>query len=101
MAIVTQKQRGAALLDARQATESAFKCFRSLFPKLAVSQVTLEEVEASEDGKYWMVTLGFNQSRSSDPLLPDFLRVPMRKLKVFKVNATTGRVLSMKIPKDE
>lgn len=55
----------------------------------------------SKDGQFWLVTLGFNAPRTANKTLPDFLQVPIRKLKVFKVDAATGQVLSMKIPKDE
>jgi hypothetical protein len=91
-------------VDARQATKSAFDYFYTLFsntvPFLA-SDPSLEEIETSKDGRYWLVTLGYNAPRPKDPRLPEFLQVPMRKLKVFKVDAATGRVLSMKIPQDE
>jgi hypothetical protein len=93
-------------VDARQAAGSAFEYFNALFSRtsgLLDSEpfVDLEEIELSKDGRYWLVTLGFNARRPKDTRLPDFLRVPLRKLKVFKVDAVTGRVLSMKIPEDE
>jgi hypothetical protein len=61
----------------------------------------IEEVEESEDGAYWLVTLGYDIQRR-------VLRVPgnlqdvfgpqvARHYKVFKVNAKTGRIVSMKI----
>jgi len=112
-------------VDARKATESAFAYFHTLFSKIvrpsadplrveleisqghvlpaaaAVYEASLEEIEMSKDGRFWLVTLGYNEPRAKDPRLPGFLQVPMRKLKVFKVDAATGRVLSMKIPHDE
>jgi hypothetical protein len=90
-------------VDARQATESAFRCFETLFSKKLprVSDPSLEEIEMSKEGRYWLVTLGFNETPPINPYLPKFLQVPLRKLKVFKVDAATGRVLSMKIPQNE
>jgi hypothetical protein len=90
-------------VDARRATESAFEYFLSLFSNRLprVSAPSLEEIEMSKDGRFWLVTLGFNQPRPNNPRLPEFLQVPLRTLKVFKVDAATGRVLSMKIPLDE
>src|SRR5262245_30839713 len=79
MATVAQKPRGLTPLDGRQATERALKYFHSLFSSLSVSDVTLEEIELSEDGKFWMVTLGFNARRPESTTLPEFLRVPLRK----------------------
>jgi len=111
-------------VDARQATEAAFAYFFTLFPKrvqlttegyvahgvpsgrsfanaLERAEPSLEEIEMSKDERFWLVTIGYNQRRPRNENLPKFLEVPMRKLKVFKVDAATGRVLSMKIPKDE
>jgi len=110
-------------VDARQAAEAAFTYFYTLVPRLvrprsdlhqvpiqvspgqnvteAVSDPSLEEIEMSKDERFWMVTLGYNAPRPKNQHLPEFLQVPMRKLKVFKVDAATGRVLSMKNPHDE
>jgi hypothetical protein len=107
-------------VDASQAAAAAFQYFHTLFPNYFTGQVhpgqvhpvypvrpgpdsdpSLEEIELSKDGRYWLVTLGFSISRSGYEHLPKFLRVPLRKLKVFKVQAATGRVVSMKIPQDE
>ncbi|MGA2174086.1 MAG: hypothetical protein ABSH38_03775 [Verrucomicrobiota bacterium] len=90
-------------LDARQAAESAFNYFRALVPNtlLRVSDPSLEEIEMSKDGRYWLITLGISESRRKNENLPKFLQVPLRRLKVFKVDAATGRVLSMKNPNGE
>ncbi|MGA2557657.1 MAG: hypothetical protein ABSG04_15420 [Verrucomicrobiota bacterium] len=90
-------------VDARRATESAFAYFHTLFSEtLSGSDPSLEEIEMSKDGRFWLVTIGFNAPRPQELRLrlPEFLQVPMRKLKVFKVDAASGRVLSMKIPHD-
>ena len=74
---------------------------RSFANALERAEPSLEEIEMSKDERFWLVTIGYNQRRPRNENLPKFLEVPMRKLKVFKVDAATGRVLSMKIPKDE
>ena len=90
------------LVDARQATKAAFDYFEMLFSnKIWYSEPGLEEIEMTKDGQFWLVTLGYDAPRPQLPHLPEFLQVPMRKLKVFKVDAATGRVLSMKIPHGE
>jgi hypothetical protein len=90
-------------VDARQAAKSAFDYFNTLFANttLHVSNPGLEEIEMSKDGRFWLVTLGYNVPRPKDTRLPEFLQVPLRTLKVFKVDAASGQVLSMKIPHDE
>lgn len=102
----TARKSGAAAqrerqVDGRQATQAAFTYFRTLFSDRSFSEPSLEEIEMSKDGQFWLVTLGFNAPRPANKTLPDFLQVPIRKLKVFKVDAATGQVLSMKIPKEE
>jgi hypothetical protein len=73
----------------------------------------IEETELSEDDKYWLITVGFN--RRIDPkereTLPPALTglsgiIPKgqtstitRDYKVFKVDSSTGEVVSMKIYK--
>jgi hypothetical protein len=108
----TARGKPVQLVDASQAAAAAFQYFHTLFPNNFAGHVrpvhpgpdsdpSLEEIELSKDGRYWLVTLGFSISRPNYEQLPKFLRVPLRKLKVFKVDAATGRVLSMKIPQEQ
>ncbi|MEK7686106.1 MAG: hypothetical protein AAB466_11855 [Verrucomicrobiota bacterium] len=85
------------LLDARQAAQAAVEFFRHLSAGMRVTEVGLEEVELTGDEKYWLVTLGFDSPPRKNLKLPDFLHIPVRKLKVFKVDARTGKVVAMKI----
>ena len=93
-------------LDAGQAVRSAIGYFNSVFGKsthllLPETTPSLEEIEQSKDNQFWLVTLGYDAPRKNDPLLPPFLRVPARKLKIFKVNAASGEVVAMKMHPDE
>jgi hypothetical protein len=101
----TGRSRPVPRVEARQAAESAFDYFTTLFSNTRRLEpepnLNLEEIEMSKDGRYWLVTLGFNVPRPNDPRLPKFLQVPLRTLKVFKVDAATGKVLSMKIPQEQ
>jgi hypothetical protein len=81
-------------ISAADAAYAAKEYFRALFPN--VHKFSLEEVELSEDGLYWMITLGYEIPK--DLLEASaFFQPPSTKFKVFKVNAQTGQVLSMKI----
>lgn len=89
-------------VDAGHAVRSAIGYFNSLFEKstnllLPEAKPSLEEIERSKDGHFWLVTLGYDAPRRNDPNLPTFLRVPARKLKIFKVNAASGEVVAMKM----
>lgn len=84
-------------LEAKRAVEAAWEYFHTLFNSVSAFNVSLEEVELSDDGTYWLVTLSFEEMRAKKADLPDFLRVPRQKFKVFKVERSTGRVTSMKM----
>lgn len=82
-------------VDARVAANAAAEYFKELYP--TVTAFSLEEVELSEDGTHWMITLSFEIPPQS---LMQF-QPPRTKFKVFKVDAKTGRVVAMKIRKLE
>ena len=89
-------------LDASQAVRAALGYFTLLFRNggnLLSSETSpsLEEIERSKDGRFWLVTLGYDAPRSNAASLPAFLRVPAKKLKIFKVNAASGAVPAMKM----
>ena len=60
-----------------------------------IQDLRLEEVELSEDRKYWLITLGFIANTTGEE--ESFFSKKEREYKVFKVNAETGKVESMKI----
>jgi hypothetical protein len=84
-------------LDVRAAVAAARQFASNLFPP-AYYQISLEEIEKSEDGKFWLVTLGFEPVKSGvNKTLADILNPPKERFKVFKVNTRTGTVVSMKM----
>ncbi len=81
-------------IDVRTAVDRAREYFQALYPDRDPSGLQLEEVELTENDRYWMITL----SHSSAPQVPFPLISPANKLyKVFKVIAATGEVVGMKI----
>ena len=74
----------------------------ALFGKDDLIDLGLEEVEMSKDGKFWLVTLGFYRPSKKPASGLQVLRqiqgvTHERKYKLFKVDAATGKVSSMKI----
>lgn len=66
--------------------------------------VLLEEVELSDDDAYWLITLGFDNPHQRGPIaaafdpLAEIMRPREPRIyKTIKVDAKTGRVVSMKI----
>jgi hypothetical protein len=83
-------------LEAKRAVGAAWGYFHTLFEPIPASDVSLEEVELSSDGKHWLVTFSFEEMRRKSPALPGFLQVPRQRFKVFKIERESGRVVSMK-----
>ena len=101
MATVKAEREKIKRVDVRQAAKSAIEYFQLLFPE--ASDFSLEEVELSEDEKYWLITLGFEVAKTKNPIslykdsLQGLLNPPKTKYKLFKVDVRTGEVQGMKI----
>lgn len=75
------------MLDAKAAAQAAMKHFVDLMGS-GPADPSLEELEWSEDDQHWLITLGYNEASG--------LGLGQRKFKILRVEAETGRVLSMK-----
>ena len=87
------------MIDVKQAVRSAEDYARELFDDENLRHLRLEEVELSEDGRQWKVTLGWVEPAVAKPGLMingAVHRLP-RVYKLFEVDAETGSVSSMKI----
>jgi hypothetical protein len=96
--IATMEKTRKPFVDAKKAAQLASKYFKSLLPE--VSDFSLEEVELSEDGKFWLITLGFTAKKAEQTQAGWAVMLgapPRTKFKVFKVDTRTGEVVSMKI----
>lgn len=96
-----------AEIDVKQAVQAARDFAVALFEPEQLSGLGLEAIEKTEDGKHWLVTLGFHRAaprhrrRPRSPLeqvLP--APEPEREYKVFKVDAGSGEVLGMQMFRD-
>ena len=80
------------MLDVKAAAEKASEYFGTLFSKELAANSRLEEVELSEDGKYWLITLSYPASA----LQAIFGSDARREYKQFKIDIASGSVVSMK-----
>ena len=78
-----------SVINFQNAASAAVSFLRALPDMGPIHELRVEEIEVSDDGCYWLITLGFTH----DPIL----KLQKREYKQFKVNATTGQVESMKI----
>ncbi len=90
------------MTEVKEAVSAAAAAAQKFFADKKLIDMQLEEVEMSDDQGFWLITLGF--------LVPDLTPLSgietmihmgedkyLRKYKVFKVDANTGKVVSMKI----
>lgn len=93
------------MINVKEAVSIAFQYMSDLFDTSKFHDFLLEEVELSENGKWWLVTIGWSR-----PVPPnEVIQNPMtsilgqskityrRSYKVFKIDASNGEVRSMKI----
>ena len=88
------------MVDVKQAVSKAMESAKSLYEGSEIRNLLLEEVELSEDGKNWLVTIAFTQQDSSKSTSPTSTGPAYeRAYKVIKLRADTGEVIAMKIRK--
>ena len=81
------------MIDVKEASEKAKEHLVAFFPE--AENVQLEEVELSGDKKHWLITLSYEGVSNS---VASSLLVGKAVLyKIFKMDAKSGDVLSMKI----
>jgi hypothetical protein len=91
----TQTKPDKKIIEVSDAAQAAIAYANKLFPPSVRSEVSLEEVELTEDEKYWLITLGLTTSGQNTAKWA--FGPPKAKFKRFKVDARTGRVVAMTI----
>lgn len=86
------------MIDVKEATQRALGYFGELFPN-GYQNLRLEEIEISDDDRYWYVTLGFDvpPGPSVAGLAQALTGKAERAYKVFKIDAANGKFVSVKI----
>lgn len=95
------------MIDLKSAVAKAIEFIRDAYSDSELLDLKLEEVERSENERYWHITLGFTrkmkQGLGSTNTSLDYLAkqqasyFAVRVYKVLEVNAETGNIQSMKI----
>jgi hypothetical protein len=87
-------------IDVKEAVRLAKAFAADLLAAEKISHLGLEAVERSEDGRDWLVTLGFAKRFRRPPVtvIEEMLpRQPEREYKVFQVDGESGEVVAMKV----
>lgn len=100
--MATQEQTSEGrVIDVISAVKAAEAYARMVFPEDELKSLRLEEVELSSDERYWEVTLGWLEpairSVGGNFLGNTSIQKHPRVYKLFRVDAATGEVKSMKI----
>lgn len=87
------------MIEAKTAVKIAIEYIAHMYGRHKLTNLMLEEVELSDDDKYWIVTLGFDRTKQSTGDIRDILVGPsyQRVYKMVKVDAQKGRAVSMKM----
>jgi hypothetical protein len=85
------------MVDIKQAVTVANDFISHLYPE-PLPDLALEEVQRSEDDKYWLITLGFSQIKPTASALQALAGSQKgRVYKVIKIDAESGEPVSMLI----
>lgn len=89
------------MVDVKKAVDTARSQINKVYGQ-EPANLQVEEIEQSEDSKYWLITLGFNapppmSGQNELQKISFALRPPVRVYKVFKIAAETGEFISMKM----
>ena len=83
------------MIGIKEAVQAALRFAQELYGLADAERLMLEEIEPTEDGRFWMITLGIPGALQPVELIAR--RTGNERYKVFKVDAETGKVLSMKM----
>lgn len=78
----------------KELADIAANYLKSFFPD--ADKIQLEEIEITDDSKYWNITLSYESTDAPDNS-GGWLLSKSRKYKIFKIDAKAGDVRSMKI----
>jgi len=82
------------IVDLKDAAQKALDHFYHVCKDAAYQNVAIEEIEKSENGEFWNVTIGYD-APTTDSVYS--LSATARRFKILKVDILTEEVVSMKI----
>ncbi len=94
------------MVDVKEAVGKAMDYLKHMYQIDQFKDVLLEEVDLSEDNKFWNVTVGFTRPQESTSGGPMATLIGQsaefkREFKVFQIDAESGALRSMRSRKGE
>jgi len=90
------------MLNAKEAVGAAETIARTLYSEVELKGLRVEEIDSTDDGKKWLITLGWPENHVRQVVSSTFglsnggiYAVP-RVYKQFTIDAATGAMISMK-----
>lgn len=83
------------MIPVKEAVKRAIIFLGELQESNPPEDITIEEVELSDDGLFWLITISFFPSGSSIAAITG--QKTYKKYKIFRVDAASGEVISMKM----
>lgn len=83
------------MISVKQAVLNAIEFLQDIQQESPPENVAIEEVELSDDGETWSITLGYDPPGASMDKIAG--RQIKRVYKMFKIGADSGEIESMKI----
>lgn len=86
------------MIDVKQAVKISLEYIKELYSGDEIRDLSLEEIEISEDNKFWLVTLAFTKQMMQHLNPMEAMTGPKysRFYKEIKIDAESGLVRSMK-----
>jgi hypothetical protein len=85
-------------VDVKAAVRIATTYFDQLIQR-HYSDLAVEEVEKTDDERFWLVTIGYTPASTDRSPLAAFQDKSAREYKIIKVDSQTGEAVSMKVRK--
>jgi hypothetical protein len=94
------------MVDVKEAVARAMEYLKDMYDTGQFKDVLLEEVDLSEDSKFWNVTIGFTRRQETISGGPMATLIGQssefkREYKVFQIDASSGALQSMRSRKGE
>ena len=85
-------------VDVKSAARIAVAYFDQLIQR-RYSDLAIEEVEKTNDDRFWLVTVGYTVVSTDRSPLAALQNQPAREYKIIKVDSQSGEAVSMKVRK--
>jgi hypothetical protein len=82
------------MITVKEAAKSALDYLTDIYSSMELKDPMIEEVELSDDDKFWRITIGFLRPvESTSPIFKKY----QKEYKLFEISTASGKVKAMKI----